>query len=148
MTELHLITDIDCLMDWRREVLGCVFGAEPDAALLAANREYYRRHLSDGSHRAFIAVHDGCEAGCGAVCYYDEMPSPDNPTGRCAYIMNVYVRRQFRHEGIATEVVGHLVDEARASGCGKIYLEATDMGRNMYAGAGFTDMKNFMKYGG
>ena len=37
MIELQRLTDIDRLMEWRREVLTCVFGSAPDSALLAAN---------------------------------------------------------------------------------------------------------------
>lgn len=147
MIELQRLTDIDRLMEWRREVLTCVFGSAPDSALLAANRDYFERHVGDGSHIAFIARKDGADVGCGDVCFYDEMPSPDNLSGRCAYIMNMYVRPQFRHAGVATSILGRLVEEARNNGCDKIYLETTDMGSTVYAAAGFCDMKGFMKYG-
>ncbi|MCM1094573.1 MAG: GNAT family N-acetyltransferase [Lachnospiraceae bacterium] len=146
MIELRRLTDIDRLMKWRREVLENVFGSEPDVALLAANRRFYAEHVPDGTHFAVIACRNGEEAGCGAVCFYDELPSPDNHSGRCAYIMNVYVRPAFRHEGVATSILRHLIQEARAGNCGKIYLETTDMGRSVYNEVGFMDMKDMMKY--
>ena len=74
------------LMAWRREVIAEVFAQEPGSELLAANRDYYARHIDDGTHEAFVAVADGEEAGCGGLCLYQELPSPDNPTGRCAYL--------------------------------------------------------------
>lgn len=148
MIELRRLTDIEQLMEWRREVLGCVFRHEPDEALLAYNRDFFIRHISDGSHIAITACRDGIEAGCGAVCFYEEMPSPDNPSGRCAYIMNMYVRPAFRHEGIATAILEHLVGESRDRNCNKIYLETTDMGRSVYASIGFRDMNDLMKYEG
>ncbi len=146
MIEIQRITDIARLMRWRAEVLESVFGAEPSADVLTANREYYEAHVADGSHMAFVAVDDGAEAGCGAACAYDEMPSPDNPSGRCFYIMNMYVRPGFRHEGVAKALLRHLIDEAHRRGCGKIYLETTDMGRRLYAHIGFRDMKDMMIY--
>lgn len=68
MIEIQRITDIARLMRWRAEVLESVFGAEPSADVLTANREYYEAHVADGSHMAFVAVDDGAEAGCGAAC--------------------------------------------------------------------------------
>ena len=50
MLEIMPLTDIDRLVEWRREVVGEVFGAVPSAELLSANRRYYERHIPDGSH--------------------------------------------------------------------------------------------------
>ncbi|MCM1071731.1 MAG: GNAT family N-acetyltransferase [[Clostridium] fimetarium] len=146
MIEPRKLTDIERLMEWRRKVLECVFGSAPDEALLAANRKFYERHIADGSHLAVIADFDSEEAGCGAVCYYDEMPSPDNRTGRCGYIMNIYVRPRFRGKGVATAILKYLIHQALDNNCEKIYLESTDMGRTVYSNLGFTDMENMMKY--
>lgn len=144
--EMHRLTDIDSLMAWRREVISAVFGHEADAALLAANRDYYSRHIPDGSHVAFVAFIGGEEAGCGAFCITEELPSPDNPSGRCAYLMNVYVRTRFRLHGVGHRIVGRLVSEAKAMGCGKIYLETTAEARTMYQGIGFRELTGIMKF--
>ena len=80
------------------------------------------------------------------VCFYSELPSPDNPGGLCAYLMNIYVRSSFRKMGVAHRIVGRLIEEARKSGCGKIYLETTPEGRPVYESIGFLDMPDMMKY--
>lgn len=146
MLELIEITDIDELMFWRREVIEHVFGQQADDALLRANRKYYEEHIANGSHLAFIAKWDGEECGCGAVCLTDELPSPDNASGKCAYLMNIYVREAFRNHGIAHHIVSHLIDEAKKRGCGKIYLETTEDGKPVYTSLGFKDMPDMMKY--
>lgn len=135
-------------MCWRSEVILHVFGHEADDQLLAANRDYYRTHVADGTHLAFVAVYDGEECGCGALCLTDELPSPDNPTGHCAYLMNIYVRDNFREHGIAHRLVARLINEAEARGCDKIYLETTDEGRPVYSSLGFRDMPDMMKHYG
>lgn len=140
------VTDVETLMRWRAEVLEAVFGAVPDNALLEANRRYYSEAVPSGRHLAFIAITDEGEAGCGAVCFSDELPSPDNPSGLCAYVMNVYVRPDSRGHGIAHALVRHLVECARRRGCGKIYLETTSMARPLYASTGFSEMPDMMKY--
>lgn len=145
MTELRVVTSMPTLMRWRQEVIRHVFGEEPSKRLLVANRRYYREHIADGSHIALVASIDGEDVGCGAVCLTDELPSPDNPAGHCAYLMNIYVREPFRNQGIAHAIVSRLIEIARDKECGKIYLETTDNGRPVYQSLGFTDMQGMMK---
>ena len=133
------------LMAWRAKVIESVFGTVPGEELLTENRRYYARHVADGSHVAVVAAVDGEDAGCGAVCLYDELPSPENPNGRCGYIMNVYVRPQWRKRGIGTAITQRLVAIARNSGCGKVYLEATALGAPLYRDCGFRPMDGMMQ---
>ena len=146
MIALREITDPATLMEWRAEVIENVFGLTAGPDLLEANRRYYLNHIADGTHIAFVASYDGTDCGCGGVCLTDELPSPDNPSGRCAYLMNIYVREAFRKHGVAREIVARLVEEAKMRGCGKIYLETTDDGRPVYDALGFRDMPDMMKY--
>lgn len=148
MIELRKVTDIDELMMWRKEVIAHVFGVEADDALAEANRRYYARHIADGSHIAYLAFQDGSPIGCGSICLTDELPSPDNPTGHCAYLMNIYVRQAYRQQGVAHKIVTRLIEEAKSRGCDKIYLETTDMAESLYSSAGFKQMENLMKYEG
>lgn len=145
MITLRETSDLRELMEWRREVIANVFGREPDAALMDANLEYYRNNIPSGRHIAFVAEADGIPAGCGAICLSEELPSPDNPSGRCAYLMNIYVRKEFRAHGLGHDIVRILVETAREKGCGKIYLETTPEGRPLYESLGFKDMKDMLK---
>lgn len=140
------VTALPTLMHWRQEVIRNVFGMEPTPRLMAQNRNYYRRHVADGSHIAIVAESDGVDAGCGAICLTEELPSPDNPTGRCAYLMNIYVRHEYRGHGIGHAIVRWLVEKARQEGCGKIWLETTDGARQLYEGIGFHGLPGIMKY--
>ncbi len=144
--KIREITDLTALMGWRKEVIEHVFGQKADEQLIMANRQYYEKHIADGSHYAVVAELNGAECGCGAVCFADELPSPDNPTGRCAYLMNIYVREAFRNKGIAHCIVSRLIDEANNRKCGKIYLETTEEGKAVYKSLGFKDMPDMMKY--
>lgn len=134
-------------MHWRREVIENVFGTEPSKRLMVANRQYYRRHIADGTHIAVVALTDDTDAGCGAICLTEELPSPDNPSGRCACLMNIYVREEFRNRGVAHAIVHWLVNKARQLGCDKIYLETTDMAKPLYKSIGLNDLPGTMKYG-
>ncbi len=148
MVKIREIKDIPTLMSWRKEVIEHVFGQTPDEKLLLANRQFYDKHIADGTHYALVVEYDNEECGCGAVCFTEELPSPDNSTGRCGYIMNIYVREPFRKHGLAHEIVKHLIEESQRRGCGKIYLETTEDGKPVYSSLGFKDMPDMMKYYG
>ena len=138
---------IDELMAWRMEVLREVFSSPEDADMAdlgAANRRYYERELARGGHIACFASLDGQVVGCGGICLQHEMPSPDNPSGRCAYLMNVYTRPAFQGRGVGRAVVDWLVGCARSWGAEKVYLETTDAGRRLYENAGFSEMQGMM----
>lgn len=147
MIELREITDVEEWMNWRREVLTVVFSILPDKQLLEANFNYFMRNASNGNHIAVKAnTTDGAEVGCGAICFQEEMPSPDNHTGRCAYLMNIYVRESFRRIGVATTIIKYLIDKAKSRDCQKIYLEATSTAKNLYRSIGFVELSDYMLY--
>lgn len=144
--------DLDLLLDWRMEVLSNVFSeefktltAEQINTIRENNRRYYLSEIPSGGHIACFAYRDGEIVGCGGVCIYDEMPSPDNLGGKCAYLMNIYTREEYRYQGIATRIVEHLIAEAKARNIEKIYLETSADGERIYRRLGFKDMKGYMK---
>lgn len=117
--------------------------AEPS---LPQERIDYMMHIADGSHIVIVAEIDDQDVGCGAICLSDELPSPDNPSGRCAYLMNIYVRKEYRGHGVGHSIVYWLVKKARQLGCDKIYLETTDGARSLYKDIGFKELPGIMKY--
>lgn len=142
------IEKIDKLMEWRMEVLHHVFSIpenEDTQNLSIANREYYQRSIPNGEHIAVFAEMDGVTVGCGGLCLYREMPSPDNPSGGCAYLMNIYTKAAYRGYGAGNTIVRWLVNYAKEQGITKIYLETSDCGRELYESIGFRDMRDYMK---
>lgn len=144
--------DMELLLDLRMEVLSHVFNRERENMTAAAweelrkaNRRYYLRELNRKGHIACIALVDGEIAGCGGICIYEEMPSPDNPGGLCGYLMNIYTRKSHRKQGIAKAVCQWLIQKARARGAGKIYLETSECGRSLYQSLGFREMRDYLK---
>lgn len=146
------LDELDELMAWRMRVLREVFSipeGEDVTELERANRAYYRETLEEGAHVACFACRDGGEiVGCGGICLQREMPSPDNPNGLCAYLMNVYVDPAMRGQGAGEAVVRWLVDEARRRGATKIYLETTESGRPLYRKLGFEPMQDYLSLKG
>lgn len=142
------LRDLDTLMEWRMEVLREVFaipGGQEMTELEQQNRRYYETMLGSGGHVACFALLEQEIIGCGGICIYQEMPSPDNLSGQCAYLMNVYTRPQHRGQGAGERIVGWLTERALERGITKIYLETSEAGRSLYQKAGFSPMQDYLK---
>ena len=141
------VSDMSTLLDWRIEVLREVFSLQEDADtthLRKENEQYYSKTIPNHGHVAVFAESGSEKIGCGGVCIYQEMPSPDNPTGWCAYLMNIYVRKSFRRKGIGQKIVQFLIDEAKQKGITKIYLETSAAGKALYREMGFVPLNDMM----
>lgn len=152
------LSDLEELMHWRKIVLEEVFDLGPDEnidEILEENRKYYQRNLSvnkesgqdmPGHIAVFCESDDGKNVyGVGGLCIYQEMPSPDNPSGWCAYLMNIYTRPEYRHMEIGRHTVSYLVKRAQNLKISKIYLETSEAGRHMYDKMGFVPMRDYLK---
>ena len=141
------IADIQQLIEWRMEVLHEVFGIPVEdnlPKLREENLAYYQKALTDESHIAVFVENDGEIIGCGGACLYQEMPSPDNLMGRCAYLMNIYARKEYRSMGVGTSIVKELLTLIEEKGISKVYLETSEMAKKLYQELGFEDMKDYM----
>ena len=106
---------------------------------------YYRRALETGEHIAYLVYDNGAFIGAGGVSFYQVMPTYHNPTGKKAYIMNMYTASEYRRQGIAFHTLDLLVKDARKQGISQITLEATEMGRPLYERYGFVKMEDEME---
>jgi len=142
------IEDLDILTRTRIIVLRAANGLSEDTDMSEVeeqSRRYYKEALADGSHAAYL-VFDGDEfVGAGGISFFRVMPTYHNPTGKKAYIMNMYTAPSHRRKGIASRTLSLLVDEARSRGVSSISLEATDMGKPLYKKFGFIEMNNEME---
>lgn len=106
--------------------------------------EYYRQALSDGTHIAYLVFDGSRFVGAGGVSFYRVMPTYHNPSGRKAYIMNMYTDPAYRRRGIARGTLDRLISDARERGITSISLEATEKGRPLYEKYGFVKMEDEM----
>ena len=106
---------------------------------------YYRRALESGEHIAYLVYDNETFIGAGGVSFYQVMPTYHNPTGKKAYIMNMYTAPEYRRQGIAFHTLDLLVNDARKLGVSQISLEATEMGRPLYEKYGFVKMEDEME---
>ena len=124
----------------RLMVLRAANGLAPNAPLPqveAETRRYFEAGLVTGSFAAVLVFAGGELAATGGELFYEVMPTCHTPTGKKAYIMNMYTDPAWRRKGLATRVLDRLVRECRARGVDTITLEATAMGRPVYERNGF-----------
>jgi len=140
--------DIDLLTETRLEVLRAANGLPEDADMeevRTATLAYYGQAFRENIHTAYLVFDGDAFVGAGAVSYFQVMPTCHNPSGRKAYIMNMYTRPGYRRQGIAITTLGLLVEDAKNRGISAISLEATDMGRPLYEKYGFVPMPHEME---
>ena len=106
---------------------------------------YYKCALETGEHIAYLVYDNGRLIGSGGVSFYQVMPTWHNPSGKKAYIMNMYTAPEYRRQGIAFHTLDLLVRDAKERGVLSIALEATDMGRPLYGKYGFVKMEDEME---
>ncbi len=107
--------------------------------------EYYKRALTSGEHIAYLVYDEDVFVGAGGVSFFQVMPTYHNPSGKKAYIMNMYTAPEYRRRGIAYQTLDFLVKAAKERGISQISLEATDMGKPLYERYGFVKMEDEME---
>ncbi len=142
------IKDIEELVRTRILILRAANKLSDETDMSVAEQEsytYYRRALETGEHIAYLVYDQGTFIGAGGVSFYQVMPTFHNPTGKKAYIMNMYTAPGYRRQGIAFHTLDLLIKHAEAQGVLQISLEATDMGRPLYEKYGFVKMEDEME---
>ena len=140
--------DIDELVRTRIIVLRAANKLSDDEDMSVVEEEsyaYYRRALESGEHIAYLVYDNGKFIGAGGLSFYQVMPTYHNPTGKKAYIMNMYTASEYRRQGIAFHTLDLLVNDAREQGVSQRAVEATDMGRPLYEKYGFVKMEDEME---
>ncbi len=142
------IDDLDLLIKTRIEVLRAANNLDDSIDMSTVEREsrlYYEDALTNDLHTAYLVFDEKDFVGAGGISYYTVMPTFHNPTGRKAYIMNMYTRPDHRRMGIATRTLELLIQDAQKRGITSISLEATDLGRKLYESYGFIPMTSEME---
>ena len=120
-------------------------GATENIDLRPALRDYYHRHLQDGTFLAVLAVDGDRIVGTGGISIVEKPPYFSCPSGRIALLSSMYTDPDYRRQGIARQVLTELSAAAREAGCGVIQITASDMGVLLYADFGFRKNPNFMQ---
>lgn len=106
---------------------------------------YYICSIPSNNHIAYLAYKESVFVGTGGICFYHVLPTYHNPTGRKAYITNMYTLPEFRNQGVASCILNYLIEESLDLGVKFISLEATESARKIYKKIGFTPLYTEMQ---
>ena len=121
-------------------------GAKEDIDLVPALKDYYNRHMADGTFVSWLAVEDGKIIGTSGMSFVERPPYFSCPSGKTGILSSMYTDPDHRRRGIAKELLSRVVEEARNYGCGSVQITASDMGVLLYTDFGFVKNGNFMQY--
>ena len=117
-----------------------------DVDMKSALKDYYRRHMQEGTFVSWIAVDDDKIIGTSGMSFVEKPPYYGCPTGKLGLLSSMYTNPDYRRMGIAKELLSRVVEEAKAYGCGAVHITASDMGVKLYSAYGFKHNGNFMQY--
>lgn len=141
LTENELDRFIEMRIDQLREE-----GAKEEFDLRPALRDYYERHLKDGTFVSWLAVDGEKIIGTSGMSFVEKPPYFGCPTGKIGLLSSMFTSPEYRRMGIAKELLNRVVEEARKYGCGTVQITASDMGVKLYTAYGFVHNGNFMQY--
>ena len=141
LTEKELDIFIEMRINQLREE-----GAREDIDLVPALRDYYKRHMADGTFVSWLAVDNEEIIGTSGMSFVEKPPYFGCPSGKMGLLSSMFTNPRYRRMGIAKELLHRVVEEARKYGCGTIQITASDMGVKLYESYGFVHNSNFMQY--
>lgn len=121
-------------------------GAKEEIDLAPALRDYYNRHMADGTFVSWIAFDGEKIIGTSGMSFVEKPPYFGCPSGKMGLLSSMYTDPEYRRRGIAKELLDRVVKEARNYGCGTVQITASDMGVKLYSSYGFIHNGNFMQY--
>ena len=121
-------------------------GAKEEIDLVPALREYYTRHMADGTFVSWLAVERETIIGTSGMSFVEKPPYFGCPSGKMGLLSSMFTSPNYRRKGIAKELLSRVINDARAYGCGTIQITASDMGVKLYTDFGFVHNNNFMQY--
>lgn len=132
------VEDAELLADTRvRQLLdeGSEFRYDTHADMI----DFFRRKISDGSYRAWIAESDGALVSTAAVLYQEYPPSIGWQGARRGYVTSVYTVPPHRGKGYASRLLQEIIADAREKNLGNLWLMASEKGKSVYRKLGFDD---------
>ena len=139
--EKELNTFIDMRINQLREE-----GAKEEIDLAPALKQYYMRHMADGTFVSWLAFDGDKIIGTSGMSFVEKPPYFGCPSGKIGLLSSMFTNPDYRRKGIARELLSRVVEAAREYGCGTVQITASDMGVKLYADFGFVHNENFMQY--
>ena len=141
LTEKELDNFIDKRIHQLREE-----GAKEEIDLVPALKDYYQRHMAEGTFVSWIALDGNTMIGTSGMSFVEKPPYFGCPSGKIGLLSSMYTDPDYRRKRIAKELLSRVIKDAKEYGCGTIQITASEMGVKLYTDFGFVHNENFMQY--
>ena len=111
LTEKELNTFINMRINQLREE-----GAKEEIDLVPALKDYYTRHMADGTFVSWLALDGKNIIGTSGMSFVEKPPYFGCPNGKIGLLSSMFTEPQYRRKGIAKELLSRVVNEAREYG--------------------------------
>ena len=137
------INDVMELVNLRKQQL-LDEGSKPDKNIDVGLKEYFSENIVKNNFIAWLAIENNEIIATSGLCFYELPPNFSNPTGKVAYITNMYTKNNYRRKGIATKLFEKIMEEIKSMDCKVIRLHASKDEKELYKKYGFYDSEGFM----
>lgn len=121
-------------------------GAKSDTDLSPALKDYYLRHMAEGTFVSWIAIDEGKIIATSGISFVEKPPYYGCPSGKIGLLSSMYTDPSYRRKGIAKALLAKVIKAAEEYGCSVVQITASDMGVLLYTDYGFVKNRNFMEY--
>jgi GNAT superfamily N-acetyltransferase len=135
--------DADTILHHRIEMVKSMSWTEDMVLATEKATKKFLRQSWDPSIECYLATYAGSVVGGCAVSFCIGYPSGRNPSGKFAYLFNMYVEPEYRGKGIATLLLKHITQLCREKGVEKMTLHDTKMSKGIYIKEGFVKSENY-----
>jgi ribosomal protein S18 acetylase RimI-like enzyme len=109
-------------------------------------RVWLRPRLFDGSYFGFVMADGDVSIASIGLMLIDWPPHPLHPLqDKRGYVLNVFVEPEYRHRGLARELMRLADAEFASRGVGYAVLHATEKGRPLYQALGWSGTAEMAK---
>lgn len=99
--------------------------------------EATRNYFSGDRQSTMIAYNNDEPVGCATMCCIELLPTYRHQTGKRTHLMNVYTKKNFRKQGIASTMLYMLIEEAKENNVTEITLYPTEQVKSLCKRYGF-----------
>jgi predicted acetyltransferase len=137
------VNDIMELVNLRKQQL-LDEGSKPNKNINIKLKENNSKNIVNNNFIAWLAIENNEIIATSGLCFYELPPNFSNPSGKVAYITNMYTKNNYRRKGIATKLFEKIMDEIKSMDYKVIRLHASKAGKELYKKYGFYDSEGFM----
>lgn len=137
------ISDLDFLVELRIRDLKMFSNQNINQDTINNIKKFYQNGIKSQTCFTLLGFDNDNFVASGTLYLYNIMLSNENPLGRVGQLTNIWVKEEYRHQGIATKVVKELI-ALKKDECGMVCLNSSHEAKSLYQKIGFKTKENYM----